>query len=173
MGGLTNLEARLRAVEDRLEIQALAARFSDAVNGRDVPAFAKLWASDRPIWEIGPPLQSCAQGIDEITAMLQRLLQIERYFMQMTHSGVVTIDGDRATARFVERERGRGDGSYYDNLAVYDDVLVREPGGWRFLERHYRYRFLDQRPFEGDAFRVSRDKARPIAPTISHSKETN
>ena len=37
MDSVTNLEARLRAVEDRLEIQALAARFSDAVNerGRD------------------------------------------------------------------------------------------------------------------------------------------
>ena len=33
MDSVTNLEARLRAIEDRLEIQALAARFSDAVNG--------------------------------------------------------------------------------------------------------------------------------------------
>ena len=120
---VSSLEVRLRAVEDRLEIQALAARFSDAVNERDVQAFTQLWASDRPVWEIGPPLQSRAQGIDEIIAMLRRLLQIERYFMQITHSGVLTIDGDRATARFVERERGRGDGTYYDNLAVYDDVL--------------------------------------------------
>jgi ketosteroid isomerase-like protein len=156
MDSVTNLEARLRAVEDRLEIQALAARFSDAVNERDVTAFAQLWASDRPIWEIGPPLQSRAEGIDEIIALFQRLLQIERYFMQMTHSGVVTIDGDRATARFVERERGRGETTYYENLAVYDDVLVKEPAGWRFLERHYRYRFLDQTPFGGDALPVTR-----------------
>jgi ketosteroid isomerase-like protein len=156
MDSVTNLEARLRAVEDRLEIQALAARFSDAVNERDVTAFAQLWASDRPIWEIGPPLQSRAEGIDEIIAMFQRLLQIERYFKQMTHSGVVTIDGDRATARFVERERGRGDTTYYDNLAVYDDVLVKEPAGWRFHERHYHYRFLDQTPFGGDALPVTR-----------------
>ena len=153
---MTNPEARLRTVEDRLEIQALAARFSDAVNERDVTAFAQLWASDRPIWEIGPPLQSRAEGIDEIIAMLRRLFQIECYFMQMTHSGVVTIDGDRATARFVERERGQGDDTYYYNLAVYDDVLVREPAGWRFLERHYRSRFLDQTPFEGNAFPVTR-----------------
>jgi SnoaL-like domain len=156
MDSVANLEARLRTVEDRLEIQALAARFSDAVNERAVTAFAQLWASDRPIWEIGPPLLSRAEGIDEIIAMLRRLFQIERYFMQMTHSGVVTIDGDRATARFVERERGQGDDTYYDNLAVYDDVLVREPAGWRFLERHYRYRFLDQTPFEGTAFPVNR-----------------
>lgn len=153
---MSTFEARLRAVEDRLEIQALAARFSDAVNERDVTAFAQLWASGHPVWEIGPPLQSRAEGMDEIIAMLRRLLQSERYFMQMTHSGVVTIDGDRATARFVERERGRGEKTYYDNLAVYDDVLVRQHTGWGFLERHYRYRFLDQAPFEGDAFPVIR-----------------
>jgi ketosteroid isomerase-like protein len=156
MSSATSLEARLRAVEDRLEIQALAARFSDAVNERDPKAFAQLWASDHPIWEIGPPLPSRAEGKDAIVAMLQGLYQIERYFMQMTHSGVITIDGDRATARFVERERGKGDGIYYDNLAIYDDVLVRELEGWRFLQRHYRYRFLDQTPFAGDAFPVTR-----------------
>ena len=81
MDNVTNLEARLRAVEHRLEIQALAARFSDAVNERDVTAFAQLWASDRPIWEIGPPLQSRAEGINEIIAMLRRLFQIERHFV--------------------------------------------------------------------------------------------
>lgn len=155
MSNVTSLEVRLRAVEDRLEIQSLAARFSDAVNQRDVEAFVQLWASDRPIWEIGPPLPSRAEGKDAIVAMLKGLFQIERYFMQMTHSGVITIDGERATARFVERERGKGEGTYYDNLAVYDDVLVREPGGWRFLERHYRYRFLDQTPFAGEAFPVA------------------
>ena len=153
---VSSLEARLRAVEGRLEIQALAARFSDAVNERDVSAFAQLWASNHPIWEIGLPLPSRAEGKDAIIAMLKGLYQIQRYFMQMTHSGVITIDGDRATARFVVRERGKGDGTYYDNLAVYDDVLVREAGVWRFLERHYRYRFLDQTPFAGNAFPVTR-----------------
>lgn len=149
------IEARLKAVEDRMEIQALAARFSDAVNERDIDAFSQLWASDHPVWEIGSPLPSRAEGKDAIVSMLKGLYQIQRYFMQMTHSGVITINGDRATARFVVRERGKGDG-YYDNLAVYDDILVRESGGWRFLERHYRYRFLDQTPFAGDAFPVNR-----------------
>lgn len=151
-----SIETRLRAVEDKLEIQALAARFSDAVNERDFDAFAQLWASESPVWDIGPPLHSKAEGLEAIVKMLRGLMQSERYFMQMTHSGVVTINGDRAVARFVERERGRGEGTFYDNLAVYDDVLVREPGGWRFLERHYSYRFLDQEPFKGDAFPIGR-----------------
>jgi ketosteroid isomerase-like protein len=147
-------ESRLRVLEDQAEIQGLAARFSDAVNERDNAAFLSLWANTGAIWEIGKPLASRAEGKEAIAAVLEGLFKIERYFMQMTHSGVITLAGDRATARFVVREHGRGDSTYYDNLAVYNDVLVREPGGWRFLERHYRYRFLDQEPFTGDTFPV-------------------
>jgi SnoaL-like domain len=155
MTDLTNIESRLRAVEDQLEIQGLAARFSDAVNERNVEVFRGLWMSNRPVWEIGSPLQSRAEGLDEIVALLRRLMQAEQYFMQMTHSGVIEIKGDQATARFVMRERGRGESTYYDNLAVYEDVLVREAGGWRFAKRSYRYRFLDQNPFGGDAFPIT------------------
>ena len=101
---MRTLAERLKAVEDELSIGNLVARFTDAVNERDIAGFRQLWADDA-VWEIGPPLQSRAEGIDEIVALLRRLLQAEQYFMQMTHSGVVEIKGDRATARFVERER--------------------------------------------------------------------
>lgn len=151
---MRTLEERLRAVEDELSIRNLAARFTDAVNERDVAAFRQLWTNDA-VWEIGPPLQSRAEGVDEIAALLSRLLEAEQYFMQMTHSGVIEIKGDRATARFVERERGRGESSYYDCLAVYEDVLVREGNGWLFAKRFYRYRFLDRSPFGGEAFTVT------------------
>lgn len=152
MRSIKSLEARLRSIEDDVEIRNLAAKFTDCVNERNSDAFAQLWASQGPVWEIGPPLGSRAEGVEDIVAMLRRLLGIQRYFMQMTHSGVVTVDRDRATARFVVREHGRGDTSYYDNLAVYEDSLVRESDGWRFAKRHYRYRFLDQDPFTGEAF---------------------
>ena len=152
---MRTLEERLKAVEDELSIRNLVARYTDAVNQRDIGAFRELWTDDA-VWEIGPPLQSSAEGIDEIVALLSRLLQAEKYFMQMTHSGVIEIKGDRATARFVERERGRGESTYYDCLAVYEDVLVREAAGWLFAKRFYQYRFLDQSPFAGEAFPVTK-----------------
>ena len=152
---MRTLEERLKAVEDELSIRNLAARYTDAVNERDIGAFRELWTDDA-VWEIGPPLQSRAEGVDEIVALLSRLLQAEKYFMQMTHSGVIEIKGDRATARFVERERGRGESSYYDSLAVYEDLLMREADGWRFAKRFYQYRFLDQSPFGGEAFPVAK-----------------
>ena len=152
---MRTLEERLNAVEDELSIRNLAARFTDAVNERDLASFRQLWTDDA-VWEIGPPLQSRAEGVEEIVALLRRLLQAEQYFMQLTHSGVIEVKGDRATARFVERERGRGESSYYDRLAVYEDVLVRKADGWRFAKRFYRYRFLDQSSFGGEAFPVTR-----------------
>ena len=151
---MRTLEERLKAVEDELSIRNLAASFTDAVNERDLASFRQLWTDDA-VWEIGPPLTSRADGVEEIVALLRRLSQAEQYFMQLTHSGVIEVKGDRATARFVERERGRGESSYYDSLAVYEDVLVREAYGWRFARRFYRYRFLDQSPFGGDAFPVA------------------
>jgi len=151
-----DIENRLRFLEDEAEIHRLAARFSDAVNTRDLAAFADLWASAGAVWIIGPPLASRAEGREAIVAMLDRLYQIERYFMQMTHSGVITLVGDHATARFIIREHGRGDGTYYENLGVYNDDLVREADGWRFAKRSYAYRFLNQTPFDDDAFDASR-----------------
>ncbi|MBS7542484.1 nuclear transport factor 2 family protein [Ancylobacter oerskovii] len=152
-----DLERRLRALEDEAEIHRLAARFSDAVNERDLAAFGRLWAEAGAVWSIGPPLTSRAEGREAIVGLLESLYKLERYFMQMTHSGVVTLDGDRATARYVVREHGRGDGTYYENLAVYNDELVREADGWRFATRSYVYRFLSQKPVDEEAFEVTGD----------------
>lgn len=151
-----SLERRLRRIEDELAIRALAARFSDCANERDFDGFADLWSA-RGVWEIGPPLPSRAQGVNAIVDMLRRLLKPQTGFMQMTHSGVVMLDGDRATARFVEREHGRGASMFYENLAVYNDDLAREADGkWRFLKRSYVYRYLDDSAFTGRVF--------PLAP---------
>jgi ketosteroid isomerase-like protein len=150
-----DVERRLRALEDEAEIHRLAARFSDAVNERDIAAFAQLWATDGAVWNIGPPLPLSASGREAIVAMLEGLYKMERYFMQMTHSGVVVLDGDSATARFVVREHGRGESTYYENLAVYNDEFVRQTDGWHFAKRSYTYRFLDRKPFDDDAFEVT------------------
>ena len=154
-----DLETRVRMIEDELAIRSLAARFSDCANERDYDGFAELWQA-KGIWEIGPPLETRAVGVDDIVTMLKRLLKPQLGFMQMTHAGVVWLNGDRATARFVEREHGFGRGSssngtdcFYENLAVYNDELVREiDGKWRFAKRTYVYRYLDASPFNGEVF---------------------
>lgn len=151
MDNLHDLAARLKKLEDELAIRNLAARFTDAVNERNVDAFRELWTDDA-VWEIGPPLQVSAQGIDAIANMMTRLLEPKSLFIQLTHSGVVTFtDEDTAIARFTERERGKGEHDYYENLAIYRDELVRQANGWRFKRRFYEYRYLDTSRFTGAA----------------------
>jgi uncharacterized protein (TIGR02246 family) len=149
---IQDLHQRLSRMEDDCAIRNLAARFSDCANERDFDGFAELWSA-HGVWEIGQPFLARAKGVDAIVEMLRRLLESRTMFMQMTHSGVVTLIGDRATARFVERERAKGENSFYENLAVYNDEVVREADGvWRFSRRHYVYRYLDETSFPGRVF---------------------
>jgi hypothetical protein len=153
---LLDLERRLGMVEDEVAIRNLAARFTDAVNERDVDAFRKLWTDDA-VWEIGPPLSARADGVGTIAEMFVRLLEPKTLFIQLTHSGVINFtDNDSATARFTERERGKGLHDYYENLAVYRDELVRAPNVWRFKSRKYEYRYLDTSAFSGAVFAPGR-----------------
>jgi hypothetical protein len=146
------LSRRVKRIEDELAIRNLAARFTDAVNERDHSAFRRLWADDA-VWEIGAPLAARAQGVDAIVDMLSHLLALKPVFIQLTHSGVIEFTGDdSATARFTERERGKGRDDYYENLAVYHDEFVRLNDGWRFKRRYYQYRYLDTSAFTGAAF---------------------
>ncbi|MCA1474197.1 nuclear transport factor 2 family protein [Bradyrhizobium sp. NBAIM08] len=145
-----DLEQRLRALEDELSIRSLVARFTDAVNERDANAFRQLW-SDEATWEIGAPFSKKARGVEAIVSMLEELFNPKVLFVQLTHSGVLTLTGENtAVGRFTERERGKGQNDYYDNLAVYHDQYVRNIDGWRFERRYYEYRFLDTSPFQGD-----------------------
>lgn len=149
-----DISLRLRAIEDELAIRNLVARFTDAVNERDRDAFRQVW-TENAIWENGPPRPHAAEGVDAIVDMFDRLLASRVLFIQRTHSGIIDFTGaDTATARFIERERGRGSEDYYENLAVYQDVLVRTPVGWRFKRRYYNYRFLDVSAFPGEVIPI-------------------
>ena len=155
MDRLLDLERRIGLVEDELAIRNLAARFTDAVNERNVDSFRQLWTDDA-VWEIGEPLSARAEGVEKIVGMLIRLLEPKSLFIQLTHSGVITFSGpDSAFARFTERERGKGLYDYYENLAVYRDELVRGANGWRFKRRSYEYRYLDTSAFSGAAFNAA------------------
>ncbi|MCA1500157.1 MULTISPECIES: nuclear transport factor 2 family protein [unclassified Bradyrhizobium] len=147
---MSDFEGRLRTVEDELAIRNLVARFTDAVNQRDTKAFKRLW-SDDAVWEIGPPFSIKATGVEAISGMLDELFKPKLLFVQLTHSGIIIFTGnDCATGRFTERERGKGEGDFYENLAVYHDEYILSPDGWRFKRRYYEYRFLDTFAFSGE-----------------------
>ena len=154
--------ALLWRLADESDIRNLVARFSDTAILRDYNGFRALWTPDA-VWEIKDPLPSQAAGTDAIVTMLQGLMNTFEFFVQMVHSGVITISGDAATARWVTQEMGRGkdDQRYYNNYALYDDRLVRQNGEWRFARRSYDYMYLDDSAFMGKAYSLPAELGMP------------
>jgi uncharacterized protein (TIGR02246 family) len=151
MSRTIGIRPRPDQVADELAIRALAYAFADAVNRRDAAAFESLW-DENGVWEIGAPLHSIANGPTNIAAHMIELAEPLEFFVQLVHSGVVAIDGDQATARWLVQEIGRTrNNGPYNNHAFYEDELVKRDGAWRFARRSYRYIWLDLKsPIGGD-----------------------
>jgi ketosteroid isomerase-like protein len=126
--------------------------YSDAANRKDAALFRSLWTA-KSLWEIGPPINQSFSGADAITEAFMHLLDSWEFFVQLTSSYHITINGDTATAFVYVNEIARsktGQSNY--NLSQYQDKLILENGEWRFSERRYRVIYLDQTPLEGTAF---------------------
>jgi ketosteroid isomerase-like protein len=140
----------LRAIADRVEIEALRSEFTDAVMMRDYDRVASLFTQDGVVRI--PHINAEAASREEIRAGVERLQGLWDYFVQTTHPGTLRLDGDIASGRACITELGRmRDGSSHLNYAVYHDRYRRTPDGWRFAERAYEVRYVDTSPLAGSA----------------------
>ena len=138
---MDSTKEQLKALEDENRIRALAASFADACTSGDAERFASLWTEDG-VWTLSAPFTTECRGRDSSTALFSKLAADKRFFCQMLHSGIVTISGNTATARWILSESAAGhDGSFYQSLATYEDRLVYQDGKWLFRERSCK--FLD------------------------------
>lgn len=140
----------MRAIADRVEIEALRGEFTDAGMMRDFDRLASLFTDDG-VWKIPDvPVEFTSRA--DIRAGVERLREFWEYFVQTVHPGMVQIDGDTAVGRSYVSEFGRmRDGSSHLNYAIYHDRYRRTPDGWRFAERVYEVRYLDTTPLPGVA----------------------
>ncbi len=140
----------LKLVKDEMEIRALADKFSDAANRVDGNAFQALWAKDG-VWKIGPPINMEFKGKENMGGSVSHMLGLWDFFVQLTGPGVITINGDKATARFYVNEIARkaDDKSGNYNLSMYDDELVKENGKWLFVKRSYHTIYQDAPNYKG------------------------
>ena len=75
------------------------------------------------------------------------------FFVQFVHSGIIKVDGNKASARWIMQEAAEGPAEfYYDNYAVYMDTLEKHGDQWFFASRDYHYMWLNTHPFPGDVF---------------------
>lgn len=128
-------------------IRDLTARFTDAVNRRAPGDLAALFTEDGE-WRVpGVPI---ARGRQAIADLLTSLLGNFPRLVQLTHSGHVDADGDRATAVWYITESAVGDADQgYSFIGVYTDALALTAGGWRFERRTFDFLYRGKASFDG------------------------
>jgi ketosteroid isomerase-like protein len=150
----------LQAIIDRVEIEALRAEFTDAVMMRDGNRLASLFTQDGAVRM--PHIGVAAVGPQALRAAAARLQSQWVFFVQNTHPGPVTVEGDIAWGRaYISELAGLTDGTSSLNYAIYHDRYRRTSEGWKFTERIYEIRYAsttspaDSAPPDPDATNVS------------------
>lgn len=121
--------------DDDFAIRDLAARYIDAVNRDDTPAWAATWA-EQACWEV---LGNRAEGREQVLAMYAGARGMFSFVFMMLGSGTLEIDAPHASGRWYLTETlVRTDGTPVSVCGCYEDRYIREDGEWRFAERCYR-----------------------------------
>ena len=135
---------------DKLAIREVIEGFSDAVTHR---AWTDLGAAfhEDATWKVGAPMNLALQSRDGIVAGLSMGIGRMDFLAQMTHSMVISIDGDKATARTVIHEIGRTTSQKSGLCLVgsYNDTLSRRDGRWAFDSREFVVIYLDPAWIDG------------------------
>lgn len=137
-------------VADELAVRDLVARFSDAVTRRAPADMAALWVQDGT-WVV--PGIGETMGPAAIEGVLAKLLEGFPFLVQLTHNGVVTLDGEVARARWYISEFGQdreGGGVYF--VGTYHDRAVRTDAGWRFARRQFDFLYRGRTEAPGKSY---------------------
>jgi hypothetical protein len=104
---MLTIEQRLQHLEDEAAIRNLAARFADAATRADYETIRSLFTPDA-VFTIGEPFAVTCNGPDEIVTLIHKLRDGKDFFVEFVHSGLIQLDGNTASARWLLREVGLG-----------------------------------------------------------------
>ena len=135
---LAKLEAKVRVLEDALELQDMMARYGTAVDSGSAAAAAALWAEDGVYDAEGPaPMESA----DAVQAMVEGPAH-QRLLPNCAHTigpGTLAIDGDNAYSTGYSRVYLReGDAFRLWRLSVNRWEFERRTEGWKVSRRTNR-----------------------------------
>jgi ketosteroid isomerase-like protein len=118
---------------DHLAIRMLVDQYSDAANSLDAHGMAAVYTEDAVLISFGSPFE----GRAAIEKVFGETIGVMQLMNQVCSGGVITVDGDRATARWSVTEFAKREAQ--DKLELflgnYEDELVRTAEGWLFSKR--------------------------------------
>ena len=159
---MLTIEQRLQHLEDEAAIRDLAARFADAATRADYETIRSLFTPDA-VFTIGEPFAVTCRGPNEIVALIHKLRDGKDFFVEFVHSGLIQLEGNTASARWLLREVGLGpamsgpEKSYYNTFGFFIDELQKVEGKWLFKARTYPYLYLDTESFTGKGVALNVD----------------
>lgn len=129
---MSDLELRIKRIEDRLEIQELLARYAQACDERDMPALGQCFATDFEFDSVA----GHAIGRDAAIAYYRERLGMYGVTMHIPHTLIVEW-GDEGTAKGVVTSHAELElnGEMFITGFRYHDDYVHQEGRWRFRKR--------------------------------------
>jgi 3-phenylpropionate/cinnamic acid dioxygenase small subunit len=134
----TAVEARIQRIEDHMAIERLITEYGRSLDNRDFATYASLFAENGE-WK---GALGSYRGPAVIKAAMEKMFtdaagdipQGSNY--HLISNVIIDVDGDRATASskfvFVKMDKSKPAPVI---AGRYEDVLIREKGTWKFLQR--------------------------------------
>jgi ketosteroid isomerase-like protein len=132
----SDLERRVRQLEDRIEIGELIARYGLVMDDRDVGAMPDLFMPDAVVRSADGVMN--ASGRDALVAMFTGRFAVLGPSNHFTHDRIVTFDAtdpDAATGLVLSHAEMQRKGVPMLAAIRYTDRYRRHEGRWKFAER--------------------------------------
>jgi ketosteroid isomerase-like protein len=128
--------ARLRRLEDRVEIGELIARYGLVMDNRDIAQMATIFTADVVIESADGVMN--VSGRDAAVAMFRERFRVLGPSNHVTHDRILTFDDghpDEATGIVLAHAEMNRRGQAMVAAIRYTDAYRREDGRWRFARR--------------------------------------
>lgn len=140
----SELEGRIKLLEDIEEISKLKARYCNYVDGgwdrptHDYDGVASIFTEDG-VWEAIPTIR--AETREGIREYFRKAQDISLAFHRITNP-IIEVDGDQATGNWhvlVALTHPNGKAVWIGG--IYNDEFVRTPEGWKFKKLSFTFAF--------------------------------
>jgi hypothetical protein len=124
-------------MHDEIAIQRTLNTYSEGASRADWKQVLSTFTPEC-VWEI-PALKARYQDHAVIQKAMAGFVEQMAYFVQINSPAIITVEGDKATARSIIRECGKfsNRNEALEILGRYEDELIRTATGWKFTRRAF------------------------------------
>ena len=140
----------LQQLADRIAIRELTERYTMGVTCRDWDAVASCY-HEHAHWR-APQVGMDFEGREALVAGIRASVEANPFQLQMQHALVIdSLTADRATARSILHEvlKHTADEPGASFLGIYNDVITKPDGVWKFESRRFDIHLADATGLNG------------------------